>query len=186
MAAIPVPSSLTYDQIVQLLKPGDCLLYHPVRFDLLHPGWIFGAAIRFKTWHNVSHCELFIGGARRVSAAARDGRGVGLYPLRTSELQYILRPTQPLDWKAFWPWFYRVNGEGYDWLGLLRFAWFKEIGRGDNGKMFCSEFLTRAYRALGADVISPDEDADAVAPANFLLSPNLESLTYGRVVSQAA
>lgn len=181
MTLAMLPADLTPDQILALVRAGDQLLYRPQRFDLKHPGWIFGALIRFKTWHNVSHCELYIGKGK--SAASRDGVGVGLYPLRTSELAYILRPTQSLDWAAFWKWFYTVNGQAYDWVGLVRFAWFKSIPTTHNDKMFCSEFLTRADRALGVNAFNPDEDADAVAPASFLLSPNLVSVSASGALS---
>lgn len=184
MPAIPVPPSLTAAEIQPLLRPADCLLYRPTSFEWKHPGrfgWIFGDAIDFRSWHDVCHCEMYI--ANGKSVASRDGQGVAMYPWRNTELQYVLRPTvTPLHWRAFWPWFYSVNGEAYDWWGLLRFAWFKDVGHGDNHKMFCSEFLARAYRALGAQVIGDNEDADAVAPFEFLLSPNLVSLdftTYG-------
>lgn len=172
MATPPLPRDLTADQLLALARPGDCLLYRPKPFEWKHPGSIFGVGIALKTWHQVSHCELYIGKGR--SAASRDGLGVTLYPFRSTELAYILRPNAPtLDWVGFWKWFRSVNGEKYDWWGLVRFAWFKSVGGGNNGKMFCSEFLTRAYRALGVPVFNPDEDADAVAPFEFLVSPNL-------------
>lgn len=167
---------MTRAQIEPLLQPGDCLLYRPVRFDLRHPGWIFGALIMFKTWHAVSHCELYVGKGR--SAASRDGKGVALYPWRDSELAYVLRPTRPLDWKAFWTWYLSVDGQGYDWWGLVRFAWFRSVGGENNGKMFCSEFVTRAYRALRAGVFSDHEDADGIAPFEFLLSPTLQRMPF--------
>lgn len=154
---------MTPVDIQSLLKPGDCLLYKPKGF--------FGWLIKLKTWHNIAHCEMYTGNGRSV--ASRDGLGVGSYPWRDTELAYILRPPAGLDWAAFWKWFLTVNGEPYDWYGLFRFAWFKEIGGENNGKMFCSEFLTRAYRALGAKVFGDVEDADAVAPGDFLKSPNL-------------
>lgn len=150
-------------EIESLLQPGDCLLYRPKG--------IFGILIALKTWHRIAHCELYIGEGRSV--ASRDGVGVGIYRLRTTELAYVLRPTYPLDWFRFWKWFRSVNGQRYDWWGLLRFVWSRSVGGGNNQRMFCSEFLTRAYRSLGARVFNGAEDADAVAPAQFLLSPNL-------------
>lgn len=147
------------------LKPGDCLLYHP------KPGSVFGWLIARKTWHNVSHCELYTGKGK--SFASRDGIGVGLYPLRESEIAYVLRPGETLDWAAFWKWFYTVNGQKYDWVGLLRFVYTKSGSTGNNDKQFCSEAMARAYRALKAKVFNEAEDADAIVPAGFLLSPNL-------------
>lgn len=167
----PLPDTLTPAQVYALVRPGDCLLYRPTKFDWKHLGAFFGAGIAIKTWHQISHCELYVGNGQ--SCASRDGQGVAQYPLRTSELAYVLRPSVPLAWPAFWAWFRTVNGQKYDWFGLVRFAWFKSTGGGNNGKMFCSEFLTRAYRALGVTVFNPDEDADAVAPFEFLVSPAL-------------
>lgn len=156
---------MTPSEIDAILRPGDCLLYGP------KPGSIFGWLISRKTWHGVSHCEMYTGKGK--SFASRDGIGVGLYPLRTDELAYVLRPTDPLDWAAFWKWFYTVNGQKYDWLGLLRFVYTKSGSSGKNEKMFCSEAMTRGYRALGARVFNDQEDADAIAPAQFLTSANL-------------
>lgn len=154
---------MTTNEIQSLLKPGDCLLYKPKGF--------FGWLIKLKTWHNIAHCELYLGDGK--SAASRDGIGVGIYPWRNTELAYILRPTYPLDWAGFWKWFRTVNGQKYDWVGLLRFAWFQEIPAGKDDKQFCSEFLCRAYRSLSAKVFSDTDDADAIAPGDFLQSPNL-------------
>jgi hypothetical protein len=152
-------------QLQDVLQPGDCLLYRP------KSGSVFGWLIARKTWHNISHCELYVGKGK--SAASRDGIGVGQYPLRETELCYILRPAYPLDWAAFWRWFKTVDGQKYDWFGLLRFAYTKSGSTGKNDKQFCSEFEARAYRMLGAKVFNDSQDADAIVPASFLYSPNL-------------
>lgn len=146
-----------------ILKSGDCLLYKPKGF--------FGRLIAFKTYHRIAHVEIYIGSGKSV--ASRDGKGVGLYPLRDTEVAYVLRPQALLDWAGFWKWFRTVNGQGYDWLGILRFAVTHSIGTGNNGKMFCSEFAARAYWVLGAKVFSEAEDADAIVPADFLKSAAL-------------
>jgi hypothetical protein len=144
-----------------LLLPGDLLLYRP--------NGLFGRIIAIKTSHDLSHCEVYLG--KGVSAAARDGVGVGRYPTRLAQLAYILRPTATeLDWIAYARWFKTVDGQKYDWTGLLRFAWFKSIGTGNNNRMFCSEFCARAYRALGMEPFTELVDADAVAPAAFIFS----------------
>lgn len=156
---------MTRTEIEATLLPGDILLYRPVK------GSLFGFIIRSKTWHNVSHCEMYVGKGKSV--ASRDGIGVGQYVWRSTELAYVLRPDRNLDWASFWRWFQTVNGQKYDWVGLLRFAWFKDVGKGQETKQFCSEFLARACRALGAKVFSDAEDADAIAPFQFLTSPNL-------------
>jgi hypothetical protein len=143
------------------LQPGDCLLYQPRRFS------IFGHLIAFKTWHKISHCEMYVGDG--ISLASRDGIGVGAYETRWSELRYVLKTTAPLDFDALNDWFKTVNGQKYDWWGLLRFVYWGGVGAGDNGRMFCSEFLTRAYRAAGLDPFN-GEDADAIVPFQFVTS----------------
>lgn len=155
---------MTRKDIEATLLPGDCLLYRPCSF--------YGRLIARRTWHNICHCEMYVG--KGQSFASRDGVGVGQYSWRHTELAYVLRPVkQDLHWTEFWRWYRIVNGQGYDWWGLLRFVLLRWPDKGDNGKQFCSEALTRAYRKLEAGVISDLEDADAVAPFEFLLSPNL-------------
>jgi len=144
------------------LKEGDCLLYSPKGF--------FGWVISLKTWHEVAHCEAYVGGPG-LSVASRDGVGVGQYDWRRSELKYVLRPNQPFNLAAALERFNSEwRGQGYDWLGLLRFGWRAPVSafRFQN-KQFCSEFLTRFYRAGGMDPFN-GEDADAIAPFMFLLS----------------
>lgn len=151
---------MTAAEKTSLIKPGDCLLYRGRPYD------VFDWAINIKTWHNIVHCELALGDGK--SAASRNGLGVAIYPWRDTELAYILRPQANLKWPEFWAWFRTVNGQKYDWIGLLRFAWFKQVGSGNHGKQFCSEFLCRAYRVLAPSIIGVVDDADAYAPADFV------------------
>lgn len=144
------------------LRPGDCLLYRAKG--------IYGLLISLKTWHAVAHCEAYLGAGQSV--ASRDGIGVGQYPLREAQLWYVLRPQMPPF--AVFPAQVRFErewrGQGYDWCGLLRFAWRAEVSTlRFNNKQFCSEFLTRWYRAGGLDPFN-HEDADAIAPSTFLQS----------------
>lgn len=150
--------------LTSILQRGDCILYSPSS--------LYGKLIAVKTWHNCSHVELYVGNGQ--SCASRDGVGVGQYPLRTDHVAYVLRPdgTEQADWPKFWAWFRTVNGQKYDWWGLLRFIFTHEIGHNPN-KQFCSEFVVRAYRAMGIDAVSPAEDADAVSPGMLLASPHL-------------
>lgn len=143
------------------LHEGDCLLYKTTGLF----GWIIG----IKTWSLIGHCETYIGDGHSV--ASRDGLGVGRYPLRTEDLIYVLRPTGPVDLDAAQAWFLTsAVGQKYDWLGLLRFAWrSKVVPNVMDNRMFCSEFLTRFYRAGGLDPFNA-ADADAIAPMQFLLS----------------
>ncbi len=145
------------------LQPGDNILYAPKG--------LFGWFISLKTWHKVAHCEGYAGNGQSV--ASRDGIGVGLYPLREGQMAYILRPKEPFLLAAAMDKFHRkYQGQGYDWLGLLRFGWREPLDPRCrfNNKQFCSEFLTRWDRAGGTDPFN-GEDADAIAPFQFLLSP---------------
>jgi hypothetical protein len=148
------------------MEPGDCLLYSAKG--------LFGAAISVKTWHSTAHCEIYVGNC--CSAAARDGLGVDIYPVRGEQLQYILRPKLSMNISMALAWFIKqAQGQKYDWLGLLRFTWRKKyVFKGTDNRMFCSEFLTRFYRAGGFEPFSTCVDADDVAPFEFLTSPMLD------------
>jgi hypothetical protein len=135
------------------LQPGDCLLYRPTG--------ILGRIIAIKTWHPVAHVEIAVAPGKAV--AARDLRGVNLYPTRWSELAYVVRPTAPFDIKKAMEYFDEVRGQPYDLFGLFRF--FGKKGE-TTDKQFCSEFATRFYRAGGLDPF-PGEPADLVPPFYF-------------------
>lgn len=153
---------------ISKLQPGDCLLYSPKGF--------FGMLIFLKTWHNVAHCECYLGNGKSV--ASRDGQGVNIYPLRNTELIYVLRPKQNFNINKALAWFCKeARGQKYDWLGLLRFTWRSDYIKGNtNNRQFCSEFLTRFYRNGDLPIFNK-EDADAVAPYEFTLSEYLEDVS---------
>jgi len=136
------------------LKPGDCLLYAPRGF--------FGWVIATKTWHKVAHVEVFAG-LGPSSVASRDGIGVGRYPLRTSELEYVLRPRLPMDLACANRWFERVKGTKYGWLELANFVGVPVQNKG----IFCSQFAAGYYRAAGLNLF-PEDPPDKVAPFQFL------------------
>lgn len=140
-----------------LLAPGDVILYNGTGF--------FSWLIRTKTWSDVSHVETYIG--MGFSAASRDGKGVNTYPLRLDGIQYILRPTMPIDYVKGMNWHASVKGQGYDWLGLLAFV---NVDKDDRNKMFCSEHATYLARAFGLEPFVASLPAVKVAPATFLLS----------------
>src|ERR1044072_718685 len=145
------------------LQPGDNLLYKPQG--------MYGYLIAIKTWHNIAHCECYVGNGQAV--ASRDGVGVGLYPLREAQLAYILRPKEPILLPLAMDKFRRVyQGQGYDYMGLVRFAWRAPVSkiRFEN-LQFCSEFLTRFDRDMGMKDLFNGEDPDAIAPFQFLLDP---------------
>jgi hypothetical protein len=170
------------------IRPGDTLLYSV--------NGVFDWIIRTKTWSRYSHCECYDGGG--YSLASRNGLGVARYPTRTDGLKavYRLRESVPFDLDAARAWFETVDGQGYDWFGLLSFTAAKFQGK-DNDKQFCSEVLARLYRAgIGAMVKHPDgkagnrlllhalgldpfggENADAIPPAAFARSPHFLEVT---------
>lgn len=136
-----------------LLKPGDILLYRPVGF--------FGWVISIKTWHPISHVEIYDGDLK--SLASRDGIGVGRYPVRLAQLAYVLRPRVALDLAAGRAWFETVKGQPYGWIDLVNFV---GIPLSTDG-MVCSPFATRYLRACHWNIF-PTDSADAIAPFQFL------------------
>lgn len=152
-----------------LLQPGDCLLYRPASF--------FGWLIAVKTWNKISHVEVFSHRLGNVdwSYASRDGIGVNRYSFRTAQLSRVLRPNGLLNLNSAEGWFkIEARGQKYDWLGLLCFT--LAVKQGSPNKMFCSEFATRWYRAAGFHPFADGYDADKIAPANFLVSPNFTEI----------
>lgn len=147
---------------ISTLQPGDCLLYAP--------GGFFGWLIAVKTWHLTSHVEIY--DCDGCSVASRDGKGVGRYPFRSEGLSFVLRPDQFYVHPAAMRWFDEVDGQKYDWLGILVFS--LAVKKGHPDKMFCSEFATRFYRSGGLEPFHRDEDADRVAPFQFLTSGKFE------------
>lgn len=165
------------------LMPGDVLLYGGRSF--------MSRLIQIKTWSRYSHCEMYDGGG--YSLASRDGIGVGRYPVRGDGLLAILRVRVPMDMDAIRNWHETVDGQPYDWWGLLAFTSAKIQGR-ENFKMFCSEYLARALRmGIGAMTLHPAArkgdkralealgldpfngyDADGISPGEIRKSPLLK------------
>ena len=181
--AIPncVVSTQAPGVVIDQIRPGDTLLYSGTGLV----DWV----IRTKTWSKFSHCEFYDGSG--YSLASRNGIGVNKYPVRTNGLLavYRLRAGIPFDLNAARAWFSTVDGQGYDWLGLLSFTSARLQGK-DNGRMFCSEVMARLYRhGIGGAIQHPDarrgdrevlhalgvdpfggETADAIPPAAFARS----------------
>jgi hypothetical protein len=141
------------------LQCGDVLLYSGSGF--------FSRLIQMKTWSKYSHVEVFDCDDRCV--ASRDGIGVGRYPFRVDGLRVILRPLPKFDPAPARLWYATVEGQPYDWFGLLAFTSAKRQGK-NNWKMFCSEFATRFLRSGGIDPFN-GYDADGIAPGEFMKSP---------------
>ena len=152
------------------LHPGDVLLYRPTG--------IFGWVIATKTWHQVGHCEIYLGAG--VSVASRDGLGVGIYPLRTADLATVCREaprtcayggethTFPLrfDLAKALAWYRIQPAQPYGWLDLLQFVGLNIDSKG----IVCSPFATEFLRAGGLDPFN-HEPSLKIAPFQFRLSP---------------
>lgn len=149
--------------ILEFIKPGDTILYN-TPWDFVD--W----AIRVKTWSVAAHCEGYVGNG--LSVASRNGIGVGEYDFRKEGVVAVLRPVHPFNIDKAMEWFKTVDGQGYDFLGLM--AFFLAARQSSPDKMFCSEFLTNWYRAGGFQVIQKNWDADKVAPGNFLMTNALD------------
>ncbi len=147
------------------LQAGDVLLYRPKGF--------YGWAIRFHTGIAIGHVEVCIGDGHSI--ASRDGQGVGIYPVRTSELVYVLRPNVPFDVAGAMAWFDK-NGKGqpYGWLDLLQFFGYEVNAKG----MVCSPCATYVMRAAGVPVFGSVK-AEKIAPKDFLLTNLLRDVTSG-------
>lgn len=144
-----------------MLLPGDCLLYSGKS--------LFSLLIKIKTWSRISHVEVFLGNNRTFTA--REGHGVGFYDYDPTNLAYILRPKFDFDFEDALVFARMVDGQKYDYLGLLRFF---TLGKQSYDKQFCSEACTRFYRAGGGRPFADYYDADLVSPGMFLSSPQFE------------
>lgn len=133
--------------------PGDVLLYRPAS--------VFGWVIAVKTWHRCTHVEVYAGDAQ--SWASRDGLGFAKYPIRLSQLGWVLRPTRPLDLAAANRWAALKVGTPYGWLELLNFVGIPLDGHG----MFCSDAIVE-YLRRGGWAIFPEDRTTQVAPFEFL------------------
>lgn len=140
------------------LRPGDCLLYKPSS--------VFGTIIKLKTWHAISHVEIYDGTG--WSWASRDGVGVNRYPVRTDYIG-VWRPTPALNLVAADLYGHSMIGTPYGWPELLAFVGITVKGKG----VFCSEFATLWYRAAGFDPF-PGENAIDVAPFEFSINPDFQ------------
>lgn len=137
------------------LMAGDIMLYRPVG--------IFGWLISVKTWHSISHVEIYDGGMKSV--ASRDGIGVGRYPIRFSELRYVLRYSGTYNLTAARAWFQTMRGMPYGWAALLDFVDPTNLIKGKG--IVCSPFAAGYLRAAGWNVF-PTDPIERVAPFQFL------------------
>lgn len=145
-----------------MIQPADILLYRA--------NSVFGRIIGIKTWSDIAHVEVSIGGGESV--ASRDGKGVGRYPHRSADLAHILRPVQPVDLEAALRWFRSMEGEPYGWLDLLAFVGWT----GDAKGVVCSPFATQFLRAGGLPIFR-GYPHNKIAPCYFLVSELLTDVS---------
>lgn len=135
------------------VRPGDTIVYRP-------SNWI-GRLIALKTWHNWSHVEMIVNDHKAIGARME---GVNYYPINLAHAGMVIQPPPSFNLQAALDWFDdKACGQAYDLFGLFRFfTW----GKPSLDKQFCSELLTRAYRAGGVDIFA-GQDADLVPPGWF-------------------
>jgi hypothetical protein len=160
------------------LEPFDFLLYRPKG--------IYGRIIRFKTGQKIGHVEVYLGRdvLNRVglldsldkangntpthySTASRDGQGVNFYPVRMTELAYVMRPRDIYAPKigAQVAAVYRaiqLRGTPYGWLDLLDFCGYHVNGEG----VVCSPYATVIGRAARLDLFNGTQ-ARVIRPCDF-------------------
>ncbi len=142
---------------IPLLYPGDCLLYDS--------GTLVDRLIKFRTWSNVAHVEIYLGNG--VSTASRNGVGVDFYPTRYSGLRYIRRPEGIFDLQSARKFAESKKGTPYGWADLGRFYLLKIPGRG----LICSQYGDLVWRAGQIIAFAQDYPAGAVSPRDFLVTP---------------
>lgn len=149
---------------VDLLLPGDCLLYSGSS--------AFSWFIKLKTWSRISHVEVFIGNKRAL--ASRDGEGVSNYPIRLDGLVEVIRPNEPFDLSAGIQWYGTVQGAPYDWKQLFTFLKAGRKQLEDEKAFFCSEFANAFYRKCGLTAFAKAYPSSAVSPGMFRASPHFD------------
>lgn len=148
------------------LRPGDILLYGSEGF--------VAVAIKIRTNDDTSHAEVYLGNGQ--SAGSRgpshgDRGGVKTYPLRLSDMNYILRPTIPVDMARLVAFHESCCGQAYALFDLLKVHLFRQDG--DDTKAVCSEHVARCFKKAGACLFERSYDCDYVTPAMLKSSANV-------------
>lgn len=143
------------------LSPGDILLYGDASFSL---GGLLGRLIRFRTWADVSHVEIYIGGIKTVTSRAA---GPGIYDFYSDSLRRIIRPLVPLDIERGLEWLKAVDHLPYGYLDLFRFYGLNVKTKG----MICSQTVDLFLQACGAHLFNPFYPEGAVTPRDYELIP---------------
>lgn len=157
-----------------LLQPGDVMLYRPRGVV----GWLIAS----RTWSQFAHVEVAV--SRTQSFASRDGIGVNIYDIRTSELACVLRhPTDTFNLELAMEWARtnKVIGQKYDYLAIARFMLPHFIKRDlDPNRQICSAASVRFTRGGCVRWFSDAIDADLIAPCNFRQVPSIEVWSDGK------
>lgn len=142
------------------LQPGDILLYGG--------GFFPGAFIRFRTWSDVSHVEIYAGNGRSMASRSEGPRE---YPLRVLGLRRVIRPVADFDFKAGRDWFENVACRlPYGYADLLRFYLINVPTKG----LICSEFGDLFFQKCRLPLFNLNYPEGAVCPRDFqTLSPIL-------------
>jgi hypothetical protein len=134
------------------LQPGDILLYG----DSSPLSW----AIRFRTWSDVSHVEVYVGDGRSIAARSD---GFKKYPLRLDGLRRVIRPAIPFNFKSGMEWFAAVDGTKYGWADLLRFYLVDVPTKG----LICSQAADLFFRNCTLPLFNTNYPEGAVCPGDY-------------------
>ena len=135
------------------LQPGDILLYG----DNSLLSW----AIRFRTWSDVSHIEIYAGNGHSLASRAE---GVNCYPLRTAGLRRIYRPKVEFNMQAGLRWFWaNAAGTVYGWADLWRFYGIDVPTKG----LICSQFADLFFQNTGLPLFNLNYPEGAVCPGDY-------------------
>lgn len=152
------------------LQYGDCLLYGGSSF--------FDILIKIKTWGPVCHVEVY--NEEGKTFASRNGLGVAQYNLQLADLKYVLRPKKVINKVTSLNYFNHVEGQKYDWKGILCFTY--AVKSGAPNEQFCSEFATNFYRAGQLTPFNPSWSADKVAPDDYLMSAEYDIIWMAKTL----
>jgi hypothetical protein len=152
------------------LQRGDILLYGDDSFSV---GGLLGRLIRFRTWADVSHVEIYAGNGKSLASRAD---GPSLNDFYADHLRYVIRPTAPFDWDKGMAWFTNYADKlPYGVADLFRFYNLPVTSSG----LICSQFADLYFQQCGLYLFNPNYPAGSVSPRDYeLLSPMLARQVY--------
>jgi len=149
--------------IIPPLQPGDILLYDS--------GSLVDWLIKFRTWSDVAHVEIYLDNYE--STASRNGLGVDIYPVRYEGLRYIRRLQVPFDRIAARKFAIKMRGTPYGYGDLARFYLLNIPTKG----LICSQYGDLLLRAGSVVAFYEDYPPGAVSPRDYELIPNFIAKT---------